>query len=61
MMWAVRRPESPFADATYAVTDLDTGERQTYAGPDLLEKGLPIHMAEKPTAKVFTYRRIPKL
>lgn len=45
------------AEATYLVTELDTSERQSHKGRDLIEKGLPITLTDKPGTAIRVYRR----
>jgi alpha-galactosidase len=46
------------ANADYAVVDLDAPpEPKEFAGWELMEKGLPVALTEKPTAAVITYKR----
>jgi alpha-galactosidase len=47
------------AGASYLVTDLNTGRQQTHAGRDLIEKGLPIAIADRPDAAILAYRKQP--
>jgi alpha-galactosidase len=45
------------ADARYVVTDLDEGRPQQLTGRLLLERGLPVHIADQPGATVIWYHR----
>ncbi len=66
---AFRRPESVYesarfrlrgldADASYEVKDLDAPEvTRTFGGRELLEKGLPVAISERPGAVLITYRK----
>ncbi len=47
--------------AHYAVTDLDAPDKpREMTGDDLLDKGLPVEIAARPGARIFTYKRIGK-
>ncbi|MEN6428274.1 MAG: alpha-galactosidase [Phycisphaerales bacterium] len=46
-------------DASYLVTNLDTGEEQLRAGRELIETGLRITLADRPDTAILTYRRQP--
>jgi len=46
------------SDARYAVTDLDEAGSREMTGSELLERGLPATLKEKPAAALFHYRRI---
>jgi alpha-galactosidase len=46
-------------DATYSFGELGDAETGRMPGRDLLEKGLPITIADRPGAVVFTYRKVP--
>ncbi|MEN6334684.1 MAG: GH36 C-terminal domain-containing protein, partial [Phycisphaerales bacterium] len=70
MVQAFRRHESDYesarlrlqaldANASYSLTDLNTGSQQSCAGRDLMEKGLLITLAEKPATAVLAYHRLP--
>jgi alpha-galactosidase len=65
---ALRRPQSPYEtarltlrgldpEATYTVTDLDTGEQRTHPGQELLQ-GLGVAIATRPGSALLTYRRL---
>ena len=45
-------------DARYAVTDLDEAGSREMTGSELLERGLPATLKEKPAAALLHYRRI---
>jgi len=45
------------ANARYAVVNLDAPEPKEFAGRELMEKGLPVAVTEKPAATVITYKR----
>jgi len=45
------------AGAQYAVTNLDSGESQTIAGRELLEKGLAVAIKDQPGDVVLTYAK----
>jgi alpha-galactosidase len=47
------------ADANYLVTHLDTGRQQFCRGQNLMEKGLPITLADKPDTAILVYRKQP--
>jgi alpha-galactosidase len=47
------------AQASYAVTNLDTGASERHSGRELLEDGLAVTMSGKPGVAVLTYRRQP--
>jgi alpha-galactosidase len=66
---AFRRAESPVAaavfrlrgldpDATYRLTDADRDGATELRGRALLEDGLPLSLAERPSSAIVTYRRI---
>jgi alpha-galactosidase len=44
--------------ATYEVTDLDEGKPHTHAGKDLLDRGLPVEIKDKPGAALIAYRKV---
>jgi len=44
-------------EARYAVTDLDSGGQQTFAGRELLEVGLPVSIRDRPGDAVLMYSR----
>ncbi|MCL5099244.1 MAG: alpha-galactosidase [Candidatus Omnitrophica bacterium] len=46
------------ADARYRVTVLDGPEPREFAGSDLMKKGLPVTMEDKPAAATIIYQRI---
>jgi alpha-galactosidase len=69
MVQVFRRTESIFTDAAlalkgldsaaqYRVTNVNTGEAQVFAGAELMKKGLPVHMAERPEAAVLAYKKV---
>jgi alpha-galactosidase len=43
-------------EASYAATDLDSGESRTASGRDLMEGGLEVRVAGRPGAAVVTYK-----
>jgi alpha-galactosidase len=45
-------------DARYAVTDLDSGERKTVSGRELIEKGLPVAVTDQPGDTVLIYAKL---
>ena len=45
------------AGAEYALTNLDTGESQTLAGRELLDKGLAVRITEQPDSAVIVYKK----
>ncbi len=56
---ALRRPQSPYVsanfplhglteDATYRLTNLDTNQKQTVRGQQLLKEGVPVEIANRP-------------
>jgi alpha-galactosidase len=47
------------AQASYAVTNLDTGASERHSGRELLDDGLAVTMSAKPSVAVLTYRRQP--
>jgi alpha-galactosidase len=68
MVQVFRRKGSPYvsasfclrgldAAATYDFTELNTGATLRIAGAELLEKGLPVTLQERPAAAVFAYQR----
>jgi alpha-galactosidase len=68
MVQAFRRPQSGDEsaqlklrglepDASYVVSDLETGEAKTLAGRDLLERGLTVTLKARPAAAVIVYER----
>jgi alpha-galactosidase len=68
MVQAFRRPDSPFeaarfqlhgldAKANYAVKDMDDAAEIAMSGAELMERGLPVTVKERPGAAVVTYRR----
>jgi alpha-galactosidase len=68
MVQAFRRPDSPFevarfqlhgldAKASYVVKDTDDAAEITMSGAELMERGLPVTVKERPGAAVVTYRR----
>ena len=65
---ALRRPQSPYetarfplrgleANASYLVTDLDSGAQQKLTGRELLESGLPAVISKMPGSALITYKR----
>ena len=68
MVQAFRRPESPFesarfrlrgldAAATYTVKDLDAAGDARFSGRELMEKGMPVLVVERPGAVIVTYKK----
>ena len=68
---AFRRAESPYEaarfklggldpDARYTVTDLDTRSTTEATGRQLVERGLPVTIQERPGSALITYRRAPR-
>ncbi len=68
MIQAFRRPDSPFetarfklrgldAKATYAVKDLDEAAEVTMTGAELMDKGVPVTIKQRPGAALVAYRR----
>jgi alpha-galactosidase len=68
MVQAFRRTESIFTDAAlplsgldpaaqYEVTGVGTNEKSNFSGTELMTKGLPVHMKERPEALVFSYKK----
>jgi len=68
MLLAFRRKASPFvsadfrlqaldADATYELTDADTGKKRRVTGRDLAEKGVRMLMEDAPASRLVFYRR----
>ena len=64
----LRRPQSPYltarlplrgleADATYQVTNLDTGAEEDEGGSRLLESGLRVTIDQRPGSALIRYRR----
>jgi len=45
------------AQASYAVTNLDTGAQEQHSGRELLDDGLAVAMPAQPSVAVLTYRR----
>jgi alpha-galactosidase len=44
--------------AKYKVTDLDTNEASEYSGRDLMEKGLPITINDRPGSALIVYKKM---
>jgi len=44
--------------ARYTITNLDSGATQTFAGLELLEKGLPVAIKDQPGDTVLTYIKL---
>ncbi len=68
MLLAFRRQDSPFVtadfrlhaldpDATYELTDADTGRKRQVSGRELAENGLPITMKTAPASRLVFYRK----
>ena len=47
-------------DGVYEATDLDVGQPRQFAGKELMEKGLPVTIADQPGAVVVTYKKVKK-
>jgi alpha-galactosidase len=45
-------------DADYRVTDIDRSRPKTMRGRDLMEAGLPVTVADRPGAVIYTYERV---
>ena len=45
--------------ASYVVTNLDTGASERHSGRELLDDGLAVTMPAKPSVAVLIYRRQP--
>jgi len=69
MLQAFRRPDSytltaqfPLhgldPDATYEITNLQTGTKEVFAGKALAEKGLSVTISERPGTAVLEYKRL---
>jgi alpha-galactosidase len=43
-------------DAHYEITDLDTGEKRTLTGKELMDEGLKVHLAKNPDSTLIMYR-----
>ena len=43
--------------AQYEVTDVDTSQPVQITGKELMDKGLPVSIAEQPGALLFCYRK----
>jgi len=46
------------AKARYRVTDLDAPDPKEMSGAELMEKGLPVSIAQQPGAAILTYRQV---
>lgn len=46
------------AEANYSIADIDSGEERVLGGQELMGTGLPVSMTERPSAKVYIYRRV---
>ncbi|MCC6585154.1 MAG: alpha-galactosidase [Bryobacterales bacterium] len=68
MIQVFRRPESPFEEArfrlrgldargTYLVTDVDSAKETAVSGAVLMDEGLPVRLAKRPSAGLLMYRR----
>jgi hypothetical protein len=44
-------------DATYELTDADTGRKRQVSGRELAENGLPITMKTAPASRLVFYRK----
>ena len=71
MVQVFRRAESIFTEAAlplhgldpaaqYEITDVTTIETTTFTGAELMTKGLPVHMGERPEALVLSYKKTHK-
>ena len=71
MVQAFRRAESIYTDAAlplkaldpaaqYEITDTATGEKKTRSGADLMDRGLPVHLTDRPQAAVLSYTKLGK-
>jgi alpha-galactosidase len=69
MVQAFRRPGSPYTavalplrgldkNARYDVRSVDSEEKKTYSGAELLDTGLPVEIGTKPGAVILTYEKI---
>jgi alpha-galactosidase len=47
-------------DASYVVTDIDTGRSQTLSGSELANKGLQVSISGKPGSALITYKKSAK-
>jgi alpha-galactosidase len=45
-------------DASYELTNLDTHQKKTFSGSELMDKGLEVQLLNKPDSGVFCYRRL---
>ena len=45
-------------EARYAITNLDSGEKKTFLGRELLENGLPVSVPDQPGDTVLTYSKV---
>jgi hypothetical protein len=65
---AFRRPDCPFEaarfrlrgldpSASYHVSNLDTPGTQKLTGKELMEKGLPVEIKDRPGSAVYRYAR----
>jgi hypothetical protein len=45
------------AEANYVLSNLDTGVQEHHSGRELLNDGLPVTIATKPSVAILTYRR----
>ncbi|MHB1294175.1 MAG: alpha-galactosidase [Anaerolineae bacterium] len=44
-------------EATYNLSDVDSGDTLTRTGRELMEQGLPLHIVERPVARLYRYQR----
>jgi hypothetical protein len=44
-------------DAHYVFTDTDSGATSTYAGAELIDKGITVSIAAKPGSALLTYKK----
>jgi alpha-galactosidase len=69
MVQAFRRPGSPYTavalplrgldkNARYDVRSVDSEEKKTYSGAELLDTGLPVEIGTRPGAVILTYEKI---
>jgi alpha-galactosidase len=45
-------------NARYDVRSVDSEEKKTYSGAELLDTGLPVEIGTKPGAVILTYEKI---
>jgi alpha-galactosidase len=67
---ALKRPRSSYSDAqfrlegldanaSYQITDLDSGAARDVPGSELAKSGVAVHLGGKPASALFRYRRLP--